>query len=48
MKVLTTLLLAAVSLMAFGQDYVMYETHYLSVKPGNEDAAMEAIERDTN
>jgi hypothetical protein len=43
MKSLCTLLLAFVSTIAFGQDYAMFEVHYLRVKPGNEQAATQAI-----
>ena len=43
MKSFCTLLLAFVSTIVSGQDYAMYEVHYLRVKPGNEKAVNEAI-----
>ena len=43
MKSLFTLLLAFVSTIVSGQDYTMYEVHYLRIKPGNEKAVYEGI-----
>ena len=43
MKSLCTLLLAFVSTIVSGQDYAMYEIHYLRIKPGNEQAVAEGI-----
>ena len=43
MKNLCTLLLVFVTTIVSGQDYAMYEVHYLRINPGNEKAVYEGI-----